>query len=244
MKERYPKAGDANPIAGLRIFDVETGKIVSVDVGPRPINTSTPSGGRRTPVSSSSIEPTGIRITWMFLAADPKTGATRVVVTEKQETWQRNRPLMRFLEDGRRFIWETEKSGWKQYELRNLDGALLNPLTGTSVTASGFPAEAIVKVDEDAGVLWYTARSSEAPINDQLHRVDLDGTDEKQVTTADLHHSGFSIAANGEAVTALRQAVDHAPEDRALYRRWRRRSRSSRRATIPGLRSWASKVGN
>ena len=81
-------------------------------------------------------------------AADPKTGATRVVVTEKQETWQRNRPLMRFLEDGRRFIWETEKSGWKQYELRNLDGALLNPLTGTSVTASGFPAEAIVKVDE------------------------------------------------------------------------------------------------
>ena len=36
---------------------------------------------------------------------------------------------MRFLEDGRRFIWETEKTGWKQYELRNLDGDLLATLT-------------------------------------------------------------------------------------------------------------------
>ena len=216
MKERYPKAGDANPIAGLRIFDVETGKIVSVDVGPEADQYVY--AVRWTPDSSELLfNRTNRHQNHLdVLAADPKTGATRVVVTEKQETWQRNRPLMRFLEDGRRFIWETEKSGWKQYELRNLDGALLNPLTGTSVTASGFPAEAIIKVDEDAGVLWYTARSSETPINDQLHRVDLDGTDEKQVTTADLHHSGFSIAANGEAVTALRQAVDHAPET-ALY---------------------------
>ena len=66
------------------------------------------------------------------MAANPSTGETRVVVEERQDTWQRNRPEMRFLEDGNRFIWETEKSGWKQWELRDLDGTLVNPLTGTT----------------------------------------------------------------------------------------------------------------
>ena len=71
------------------------------------------------------------------MAADPATGATRLVVEERQDTWQRNRPLMQFLDDGRRFIWETEKTGWKQFELRDLDGSLVNPLSGTTDSTAG-----------------------------------------------------------------------------------------------------------
>ena len=68
-----------------------------------------------------------------------------MVVEEKQDTWQRNRPEMQFLDDGRRFLWETEKTGWKHWELRDLDGSLINPLT-----SGEYPVESVVKLDEDA----------------------------------------------------------------------------------------------
>jgi len=211
-KERYPKAGDPNPIAGLRICDVKSGEIVTVDVGDDPDQYVyavrwTPDGSEllfhRTNRHQNHLE---------VMAADPATGASRVVVEERQDTWQRNRPLMRFLDDGRRFIWETEKSGWKQFELRDLDGSLINPLTGTTDETRASAVESIVKVDEDAGVLWYAMRSSETPLNDQLHRVNLDGTDERRITSADLNHGRFTIAPDGRSVVAIRQAVDHAPE--------------------------------
>lgn len=211
-RERYPKAGDANPIAGLRVLDLESGKVVEVDVGPEPDQYVyqvewTPDGSellfRRTNRHQNHLE---------VLAANPATGETRVVLEERQDTWQRNRPELRFLNDGRRFIWETERSGWKQYELRHLDGRLLSPLTGTTEATSASAAESIVKLDEDAGVLWYTMRSSETPLNDQLHRVGLDGDGERRITSVDLNHGGFQIAPDGRAVAAVRQAVDHAPE--------------------------------
>ncbi|MBQ73132.1 MAG: peptidase [Planctomycetaceae bacterium] len=210
--ERYPKAGDPNPIAGLRIFEKETGDLVTVDVGDDPDQYVyaiqwTPDGSEllfhRTNRHQDHLE---------VLAADPETGKTRLVVEERQDTWQRNRPTMRFLDDGRRFIWASEKTGWKQYELRDLDGSLLNPLSGTVDANSQAPVESIVKIDEDAGVLWYTMRSSRTPINNQLHRVNLDGTDERRVTSVDLNHGSFQISPDHRVVAAMRQAVDHAPE--------------------------------
>ena len=41
-------------------------------------------------------------------------------------------------------------------------------------------------------------RSSETPLNDQLHRVKLDGTDERRITSVDLNHGGFQIAPDGQ----------------------------------------------
>ena len=211
-RERYPKAGDANPIAGLRIFDIASSEITTVDVGAETDQYVyavrwTPDGSEllfnRTNRHQDHLE---------VMAADPKTGECRVVVEERQDTWQRNRPELRFLEDGRRFIWETERTGWKQFELRDLDGTLVNPLTGRSALTRDFPAESIVKLDEEAGVLWFTMRNSETPINDQLHRVNLDGTDERRFTSRDLNHRGFQISPDGRVVAASRQAVDHAPE--------------------------------
>ncbi len=211
-RERYPKAGDPNPIAGLRVLDVETGEIVEVDVGPETEQYVyqvewTPDGSellfRRTNRHQNHLE---------LMAADPATGKSRVVLEERQDTWQRNRPELRFLADGRRFIWETERTGWKQYELRHLDGTLLNPLTGTTPETEGVAAESIVRVDEDRGVLWYAMRSSETPLNDQLHRVGLDGSGERRITSVDLNHGRFQISPDGGVVAAVRQAVDHAPE--------------------------------
>ena len=116
--ERYPKAGMPNPYAGLLIYDLESKQTVRVDVG----------GDRLQYVYEVRFTPDGKELlfsrtnrrqdTLEVMAADLATGQSRLVVSETQPTWQNNKPLMQFLSDGQRFIWETERTGWKHFELQ------------------------------------------------------------------------------------------------------------------------------
>ncbi len=207
VSEAYPKPGEPNPIAGLLIYDVASKKTTTVDVGPETnqyiyeVEWTPDSSGllfRRTNRRQDRLD---------LMMADPATGASHAVLTETQPTWQANSPTFRFLKDGKRFLWETERSGFAQYELWSLEGKKLAELTH-----GDYPVDGIVKVDEERGTLWYQARSSGIKINPQLHRVGLDGTNQARVTPDDLHWSGFQIAPDGSHIVATSEFVDKTPE--------------------------------
>lgn len=215
--EAYPKAGEPNPIAALMVYDLASKATVDVDVGPETDQYVyaiewTPKGEgllfRRTNRRQDTLD---------IVLADPTTGASRVVLTETQSTWQKNNPTLRFLADGRRFLWESERSGFAQYELRSLDGG--EPI---AITGGDFPVESIVRVDEERGELWYMARSSETRINPQLHRAALDGSGSTRVTPDDLHWSNPRIASDGAVVVATSEFVDRPAETWLLDRDGRR----------------------
>ena len=66
---------------------------------------------------------------------------------------------MRFLKDGKRFIWESQRNGLKNFYLYDLSGKLITPLT----TLTAFEADNIVLVDEARNFLFYTARDGDNP---------------------------------------------------------------------------------
>ncbi|HVU87012.1 MAG TPA: DPP IV N-terminal domain-containing protein [Pirellulales bacterium] len=69
-----------------------------------------------------------------LLAADPATGATRELLTEKDDAWLNlDVGLPRWLPSGEGFLWSSERSGNWQLELRAPDGALVRPLTTTEL---------------------------------------------------------------------------------------------------------------
>ncbi|MEM7229910.1 MAG: DPP IV N-terminal domain-containing protein [Planctomycetota bacterium] len=210
LREGYPKPGEANPVASLRIFDVASERLISVDTALDDDHyvynvRFTPNGDAlmfsRTNRHQNVLE---------IMVAEPSTGDSRIVLTERQDTWQNNRPLMRFLDDGERFIWETEKSGWSHYELRHLDGRLINPLT-----TGHHPVDAIVEVDEAAGWLYYTAYSDSNPLNRQLHRVRLDGTGQQRLTQESAHHTA-RLSPDRQWFITTYETVNSPPET-ALY---------------------------
>lgn len=212
MTEAYPKPGQPNPIAGLMVHDVATGSITTIDVGP---DTNqyiyevewVPDGSgvlfHRTNRRQDTLE---------LVFADATTGASRVVLTEKQATWQENSPDFRWLADGRRFLWETEANGFSNYRIHSLDSASV-----IDVTKGAFVAESILRVDEERGYLWYLARSSETAINSQLHRAKLDGSGSVRLTPENLHWSGVRIAPDGSAFLATKEFID-VPPSTELFR--------------------------
>ena len=204
--ESYPKPGDPNPVAGILVHHLGSGQTVTVDVGANPDQYVyavqwTPDGREllflRTNRRQDVLE---------LVAADPRTGTSRVVLIERQETFQNNRPVLRFLEDGQRFIWETERTGWAQYELRHIDGRLL-----ATLTQGERPVLGIESLDEEAGWLYYRAASPDVGIATQLERVRLDGTDQVRITTEELHHGRFEIAPDHRHLVCSAESIATPP---------------------------------
>ena len=191
--EAYPKAGAPNPVVELFVYDVATKQSVRVDVR----------SGK--PFDNAAVGHYVYRVAWSpdgrellfnranrrqnimeFTAANPDTGETRVIVREEWPTgWVTNSPTIHFLSDNRRFILESERNGWANLYLYDLSGKLIAPLT----THDSFEVANLVKVDEKAGVVFYTARSGDNHMKMQLHRVGLDGKGDVRLTDRAFNHN-------------------------------------------------------
>jgi dipeptidyl-peptidase-4 len=191
--EAYPKAGADNPIVDLLVYDVATRKSTRIDVR----------DGK--PFDNTAVGHYVYRVAWTadgsellftrtnrrqnvleLVAANPDSGATRVVLREEWPTgWVDNRPPMYFLKDNTRFIWESERNGFANLYLYDVSGKLLHPITSHTT----FEVTAVLKVDEAAGVVFYTARDGDNHLKVQLHRVGLDGKGDLRLTDPKFHHT-------------------------------------------------------
>ena len=214
MDEAYPKPGDPNPVANLRIHDIETGKDIAVDVGDDDdqyvydIEYAPDSKYlifRRMNRHQNVLE---------IVMVDPATGESRVLIHEEQPTWVAHDSELRWLSDDRRFLWATERSGFRTFELWDVEkpeGPLATLGDGT------FPTERIVRIDEDedlpgGGTLYFSGYGDEHPMNLQLYSVNFDGSDLTRMTGDALNHSGFDIAPDGSGVVATGQTWETPPQ--------------------------------
>ncbi len=211
--EAYPKVGAPNLPVDLLVYDLESQKTIVLDV-----RNGKPFSDDYVGTYLYDIEwsPDGKELLYHstnrrqnimeYSAADPNTGKTRVIVREEWlPSWTENSPEMQFLADGKRFIWTSERSGFRNYYLYDISGKLINKLTDHP-----FEVYRIIEVDEVQGYLYYMARSGENHMKLQLHRVDLDGKNDVRLTDPAFHHS-VSIAPGGKYFVDVAQTHDIAP---------------------------------
>jgi len=190
--EAYPKAGTDNPVVDIFVYDLASGATTRIDLRDGQPFTNDVVGHYAYNVAWSPdgtellLNRTNRRQNVMeFTACSPDTGACRVIVREEwPASWTDNRPTLRWLEDGRRFIWESERTGYANYYLFDLSGELLVTLTDHPFEVAG-----IERVDEEAGALWYRARSGDNHMKIQLHRVGLDGRGDVRLTDPAFNHA-------------------------------------------------------
>lgn len=213
--EAYPKAGANNPKVALQIWDTVTGRTTTVNVA-----TADPTLAEY--IYDVRWSPTGKELLFnrtnrkqnvmQLVAADPVTGGCRIVAEERQpQSWAENHPLVEFLSDNKRFIWTTEKNGYLNYELRNLDGKLINPITQNQFDAT----RGVYRIDEKAKKLYYRCSGPANPYFIQLHVVDLDGKNDKLLTDPNFSHD-VSVSPDGKTLVDIRTSPSQAPETRVI----------------------------
>ncbi|MCH2139103.1 MAG: S9 family peptidase [Phycisphaerales bacterium] len=201
----YPKPGDPNPIAGLQLYDINLRRLVTVDVGPR--HDQYIYGVQFTPDSRYLLAHRLNRAQnhLELLRVDPRTGRSTVLFEETQPTWVHYEPEIRWLADGHRFLIATERSGYRTWEVWDVDDGQL-----TVLGPATFPSGQLVRVQEDdalpgGGQVWFAGTSGDHPLNTQLHVVNLDGSGFRRLTDQTLHHGSFHMAPDGVHVVTTAQ---------------------------------------
>jgi len=219
--EAYPKAGQPNPVADIYIYDLATKAITHVDVR----------DGK--PFDDAVIGHYAYHVSWSpdgkellfnrtnrrqnimeFTAANPETGKCRVIIREEWlPSWTENSPAMQYLKDNKRFIWTSERTGFRSLYLYDLSGKLLAPLA-----SHPFEVANVVKVDEEAKCLYYLARDGANHMMMQLHRVRLDGKNDIRLTDPAFNHTinAAAISPDGKYIVDACQTHDQPPFTRLI----------------------------
>ncbi len=136
--------------------------------------------------------------TLQVLIADAKSGKTRSVLTEKDDTWvDVTLPEMRWLDGGKRFLWVSERDGWRRPYSVSADGTDMKALT-----KGAFDAMSVASVDEAGGWVYYIASPDNATQR-YLYRSHLDGSggDERVTPPEFKGWNNYSISPNSKWAT-------------------------------------------
>lgn len=169
--QKYPKAGTTNPKVRIGVVELATGRTTWMTTGDAESYLArvawTPKGDalaiQRLNRDQNKLDLLRCR------AAD---GACSPLLTESWPTWINLGRDFRFLPDGR-FLWGSDRSGWRRLYLYSAEGALLRPVTpeGWSITAlqtvAGDGSWALVSGFQTADLL--------DPVHRKVARVRLDG---------------------------------------------------------------------
>jgi dipeptidyl-peptidase-4 len=177
VTERYPKAGDPNPVATLAVVDV-TDDAAAAPPSPRYVDVSAYPDQDRL-VVRFGFTPDSARLlfavqnrTQTFLhlnAADPATGKATTLLKETSPAWVDIPEMPRFLTDGT-FLWESDRTGFHHLYRYAADGKLIAP-----VTSGEWDVRDVEGVDEKSGWVYFTG-SEHSAVAPHVYRVRLDGS--------------------------------------------------------------------
>ncbi len=126
-----------------------------------------------------------------LLIVDPATGQSRVVLSEKDSYWINLGGEARFLRDSRRFLWSSERSGYRHLYLYDTDGHQLAQLT-----QGDWEVTSLDGVDEAVGQVYFTS-TQPSPLQRQIYRIGLDGVGLTAITQErGTHDALFSLDAH------------------------------------------------
>jgi dipeptidyl-peptidase 4 len=185
--ERYPVAGGANPIVRIFVVSLNGGEPLAMDTGAE-TDTYIPRVNWLTDSKHLAIQRLNRAQTRLdLLIADTATGKIRTVLTEDDPDWINLSDDLYFLRDGKRFLWSSERSGYRHLYLFDLEGKQLGQLT-----KGDWEVSAIDAVDEARGLVYFTA-TEKSPLERQLYRVAFDGTGFTRLTKdAGTHAAVFA----------------------------------------------------
>ncbi|MCF8227347.1 MAG: S9 family peptidase [Bacteroidales bacterium] len=182
-KTRYPKAGDPNPGVKLGIIDVDSGNI----------NWIADNENEDIYIAFPKWTHDSQNLTYQVLNRDQDhleifkynlpQATTQKIYDEQQKTWIEFFSDIHFLEDGSGFIVRSDKDGWRNLYYYDMDGNLISKLTDND-----WRLKELLKVDTENGWVYFLG-TGENPINREIFKVRMDGSDQQKLSSYEGYHS-------------------------------------------------------
>ena len=212
--QRYPVAGGSNPVVRVLVGAISGGEPRVIDTGANtdiyiPRVDWLPDS-RRLAIQRLSRSQTELDL----LVADAIRGTSSTLLTEQDQYWINVSDDLRFFKDGR-FLWSSERSGYRHLYLYDSSGKQLAQLTKGDWEVTHLDA-----LREANGWIYFTA-TQKSPLERHLYRVSLSGDTLTRLTKEDGTHSvqmspgnDFYVDTYSNVSTEPRQILYHADGER------------------------------
>ncbi len=182
----YPKVGEVNALAKVGVVDISSQKTTWAKIPNNSRNMYIP----RMNWSGNSQEILIQHVnrkqdTNHLYLANANKGTVKLIMTEKEERFLDFVDDARWINNGKSFIWTSERSGWRHLYRISRDGKTI-----TNLTDGDFDITAIKAVDEKSGWLYFIA-SPHNVAQRYLYRSKLDGSLANQRVTP-TEYAGFN----------------------------------------------------
>lgn len=176
-KFKYPKAGEKNSEIKILCYDLKNDSVKTLldETGndnyiPRIKWTQNPSilSVRRMNRLQNKLE---------LLHIDITTKKINPVLTEENDTYIDITDDLTYLNNGKEFIWSSEKDGYKHLYLYTMDGNLIN-----QITKGNWEVDEFYGYDEKSNRLFFTSTEI-SPLERYAYYIAKDGSSKTQITT-------------------------------------------------------------
>jgi dipeptidyl-peptidase-4 len=175
-KFKYPKAGEQNSIVKIGVYDLASEKTTWMDVGsendqyiPR-INWTKDSG------TLAIRRMNRLQNKQDLMLADANKGDTNIIKTETSDAWIDVNDDLKFLDNGKQFIYTSEESGYNHVYLYDMSGKLVRQITKGDWEVTNY-----LGYNEDSGKIYYTS-TEDSPLQRHLYSANLDGSGKQKLS--------------------------------------------------------------
>ena len=184
--EEYPQAGENNADVHLGVVAAAGGPTRWLDVGDtRNAYLIARAGWMPDSKSVYAIRTNRVQNRLEMLSIAAESGVSSTIFRESDPYWINLHGDVEFLKDGKRFLWTSERDGFRHIYLYSIDGKNVQQLTKGPWEVTEVAA---VNEAEAGGRVFYSS-TEPTPLEQHFYSIGLDGQGKRQLTAAGYTHT-------------------------------------------------------
>ena len=197
IEQRYPYAGTPNVRYRLGVIEIEDGDEI------RWLNVLGEDGNEDIYIPRVNWLPDSSGVTFQRQSRNQQQmdlvlhrleeDSQSLLARENSDTWINLHDDLHFMSEMQAFIWSSEGTGYRHLYLIDLNGELIRPLT-----AGNWPVDALAGVDEELGLIYFTAFKN-GPTEKHFFRQSLATETPSDVTRLSRRAGWHDIEMDGQA---------------------------------------------
>ena len=216
----YPKAGEKNSAARVGVVRATGGTTRWFDIAGDPRNNYLPRMEWAAGSDEVVIQQLNrLQNTNIVMLGDIRTGKVRPILTEKEETWVDvgwgdldwdktglARGDVEWIDGGKRFLWTSERDGWRHIYSVSRDGSDVK-----NITPGDYDVMGVEKVDTTNGWLYFRA-SPENSGQRYLYRTRLGGEGKAERLTSEPGTHSYNISPRSDLAIHFFSTFNRVPK--------------------------------
>ena len=176
---KYPKAGETNSTVTLHVYNLEKGKTADVPAKIYDDQYIPRIKWTKNPAILSFIVMNRLQNELNLMAYEVTSGNTSTLLKETDKKYIEINDALTFLDNGKEFIWLSEKDGYNHLYLYDMNGNQLKQLT-----KGNYEVLEVKGVDKKTGYIYYIANET-SPYTKDVFRIKTDGTGKQKLSVGE-----------------------------------------------------------